>query len=248
MSSPRIIVYTSGYNASPWAEKCLQSVASQTYQNYLHIVVDDASTDDTYKVCERAKHPKMLLKKNTENLKWLHTAAIHLKPEPEDIVVTLDLDDWLFDKTVLQTVADMYVQMKCWLTYGDYVRLSRPGSTNSNHCRPFPAEILENRRFRSHSFITSHLRSFKGFLWNSLKHSDFLIWDKSWADMAYDCAIMYPMLEMCKPGKIVCCPKALYVYNDGNPLADCKRDVNLQMKTDDWFRHLPRYSVLTNHD
>jgi glycosyltransferase involved in cell wall biosynthesis len=248
MKNPRIIVYTSGYNASAWAEKCIKSVQSQTYQNYIHIVVDDASTDNTFQICEKFRSDKMLLKKNSKNLKWLNTAALHLKPEPNDIVATLDLDDWLANSSVLQTVVDLYTKNNCWLTYGDYVRLSRPGSTGSNHCRPFSAEILSGRKFRSHSFITSHLRTFKGFLWNNIKQSDFLIWDGSWADMAYDCAIMYPMLDMCKPGKIICCPQVLYVYNDGNPLNDHKRDVGLQQRTDKWFRQKPRYQVLTDYD
>ena len=246
--NPRFIIYTSGYNASQLASKSIQSFKNQTYKNYIHIVVDDASTDNTYAICQANSYSQMEIRKNTRNLKWLQTASIHLKPESQDIVVTLDLDDWLYDNNVLQTLVNIYTKQKCWLTYGDYVRLSKPGSTGSNHCRPFSNDILVARKFRSHSFITSHLRTFKGFLWNNIKKSDFLIWDGSWADMAYDCAIMYPMLEMCKPNKIHCCNQVFYVYNDGNPLNDHKRDVSLQQKTDDWFRHRPRYEVLKNYD
>lgn len=243
---PRFIVYTSGYNCSQYVEKCLASVANQTYKNYLHLIVDDSSTDDTHQQCLKYKNSWAVVKKTPHNLKWLNTAVDNLKPKDDEIIVTLDLDDTLYDNNVLEKLAKIYRDEKAWLTYGSYVRTSKPDQV-WNHCRAFPQDILDARSFRSYSWLTSHLRSFKGFLWNNIKREDFKDWNGVYADMAYDVAIMMPMLEMCKPNKIRYIPDAMYYYNDYNPLNDHKRDVSLQMKTDTWFRHKPTYPVLSNY-
>jgi len=62
--------------------------------------------------------------------------------------------------------------------------------------------------------------------------------------MAPDVAIMYPLLEMCEPGKIRFVPEVLYVYNDLNPLNEHKLDLERQNRTDDWFRRRPKVPVL----
>ena len=240
---PRFIVYTSGYNCSQYVERCLTSVANQTYKNYLHLIVDDSSTDDTHKQCLQHKNTWATIHKTSRNLKWLNTAVENLKPTDNEIVVTLDLDDALYDEHVLHRLAKIYSEENIWLTYGSYVRTSKLGQV-WNHCRPFPAETLTNRSFRSYSFLTSHLRTFKGKLWNNINRDDFKDWDGNYADMAYDVAIMMPMLEMCKHGKIRYIPDAMYLYNDYNPLNDHKRDVSLQIKTDKWFRAKSKYPVL----
>lgn len=242
----RFLVYTSGYNCSAYVERCLNSVANQTYKNYVHIIVDDCSTDDTHAQCLKHKNSWAVVKKTDHNLKWLNTAVCFLKPKDNEIVVTLDLDDWLYDDKVLERLANYYRTQNAWLTYGSYVRTSKPTEV-STHCRPFPQDILNRRAFRSYAWLTSHLRSFKGFLWNHLNFEDFKDWNGVYADMAYDVAIMMPMLEMCKPGKIVCVREPMYWYNDYNPLNDHKRDVALQQKTDTWFRNKPGYAVLQNY-
>ena len=37
----RIIVVSPVYNGENWVGKCVQSVQSQTFGNYVHVVVDD---------------------------------------------------------------------------------------------------------------------------------------------------------------------------------------------------------------
>jgi glycosyltransferase involved in cell wall biosynthesis len=244
MKQPHILVYTSGYNAASWAADCIQSVRRQTYKNWHHIVVDDSSTDKTGDIIRQGDTGRMKIYKTYKNIKWLRAAMSFLHPDDDDIVVTLDMDDWLSSDAVLQTVVEIYAKHDCWLTYGDYVRASNPFALYSGHCRPYRQEVLDRRLFRNEPFMASHLRTFKGFLWNNLNHDDFRIWDGTIADMAYDCAIMYPMLEMCKPGKIICIQRPLYVYNDHNPLNDHKIDRLLQVRTDEWFKARPVYPVL----
>ncbi len=259
MPTERFVIFTAGYNCADAAVSCLNSVRRQSYRDYRHIVVDDASTDDTWASIERRGHPHLVAHRNAANRKWLANALEHLHPRDDDIVVLLDLDDWLAGRHVLQTVADTYRRERCWLTYGDYSAASslprspllrrlrallRIPDKPARHCRPLPPEILTERAFRQYPFCTSHLITFRGFLWNALRADDLVGWDGQYPAMAWDTAIMFPMLEMCRPGTIRYLPQVLCVYNDLNPLNDKKLDRTLQQKTEAWFRAKPKYPVL----
>ena len=241
--SIRFYIYTAGYNCSQYVQSCLESVNKQTYKNYVHVVVDDSSTDDTYGKCNQFKSSNTKVFKTSKNGKWLKTASQFCCPNKDDVVVCLDLDDALYNEHTLAKIAKIYETEGCWLTYGSYMRLSTPQTVRC-HCRVYPAGILANRDFRQYSFITSHLRTYRGFLWQGINQEHFKDWDGNFADMAYDCAIMFPMLEMCAPGKIRFVEEMTYWYNDLNPLGDSRRSRELQKRTETWFRAFPKYNVL----
>lgn len=255
----RFFIFSAGYNCAGAAEKCVRSIQSQTYENFVHVIVDDASTDDTWERIKRLRAERVVAHRNAANRKWLLNALAYLKPRDEDIVALIDLDDWLAVPDALQKVAEIYQREQCWLTYGDYcmasslpkfelfrklrAALSLP-HRSARHCRPLPQEVLNRRAFREIGYCTSHLRTFKGFLWNALQPADLLDRDGQYPVMACDTAIMYPMLEMCQVGKIRFVPNVLYVYNDLNPLNDHKLDFDMQRRTDAWFRQKQKYPVL----
>jgi len=184
---------------------------------------------------------RTVLYRTSRNIKWLAASVDHCRPKDEDVVVCLDLDDWLPDNNVLARLADTYAK-GYWLTYGQYQMASK--SSIKGHCKAYPEAILRSRDFRKHNFVASHLRTYKGFLWNKIKRGDFKDWDGKFAEMTYDVAIMMPMMEMCPYGKIRFFEESMYVYNDANPLNDHKRSRELQKKTELWFRSLPKYPEL----
>ena len=47
MYQPKISIVTISYNQGEFLNECISSVASQSYKNYEHIVVDDGSADDS---------------------------------------------------------------------------------------------------------------------------------------------------------------------------------------------------------
>lgn len=255
----RFLIFSAGYNCAAYVENCLRSVQRQTLKNYVHIIVDDASTDDTWACIEKMRDERVIAYRNVENQTWLGNAVKYLQPQDEDIVVVLDLDDWLFNETVLQVLQNEYEKHQCWLTYGDYCRAGQLPKSEwlrkirafcrikpklAGQCRPLPFNVLQQRAFREVPFSTSHLRTFKGFLWKGINPQDLLDWDGKYPSMAMDVAIMLPMLEMCTPGKIHYIRRALCVYNNLNPLNHHKIDRVLQQKLEQWFKQKPKYPVL----
>jgi hypothetical protein len=81
-------------------------------------------------------------------------------------------------------------------------------------------------------------------LWQGINREHFKDWEGNFADMAYDCAIMFPMLEMCAPGKIRFVDELTYWYNDQNPISDDRRSRELQKRTEQWFRSFPQYGIV----
>ena len=59
--------------------------------------------------------------------------------------------------------------------------------------------------------------------------------------MAWDVAMMLPMLEMCTEGEIECIRDVMYIYNDRNPEGDDKIDQDLQISTDEKIKSKKPY-------
>jgi glycosyltransferase involved in cell wall biosynthesis len=254
----RFLIYSSGFNCADYVRDCLHSVRAQTQGRYVHVVVDDASTDGTWERIQSFKDQRVRAYRSSQNRKWSQNAVDYLKPQAHDIVVILDLDDRLAHPRALERLAREY-DNGCWLTYGNYCRTSRAGCMSRvarwsgiwrvrpgwlGGCSRLPPEIVRDRRFRQYPFTTDHLRSFKGFLWNAIRRDDLLDRTGRYPTTAGDVAVMLPMLDMCAPGKIAFIPDVLCVYNDTRALNDHAVDRALQQETEMWFRRKPRYPVL----
>lgn len=50
--NPKISIIIAAYNVAEYLPECLNSVVSQTYDNFEAIIVDDGSTDATSKICD----------------------------------------------------------------------------------------------------------------------------------------------------------------------------------------------------
>lgn len=88
-------------------EKCLNSIASQTYKNYEVIFVDDVSTDKSVKIAKSFKD-KMNIKVIELKQKRLNGGArnegyLHLSDDV-DYVYYVDSDDWLYDDKALEQI------------------------------------------------------------------------------------------------------------------------------------------------
>lgn len=159
--------------------------------------------------------------------------------DQDDVVVVLDGDDWLAGPHVLAMVAAAYCETGAWITYGTYVEY--PTGLSPDWILDFPADVVERKSFRTHAFMSSHLRTFKRFLLESIAQEEFCYdddrgWGPACASGARffdragaDVAVMLPLLERAGD-RIVRIPHVLHVYNIATPLNDYK--VHLQEQWD----------------
>ena len=241
----KFVVMTCVYNGQPWIGRCMSSVRNQTYKNYVHIVVDDASTDKTYTEMEIHEHERVRLYRNDENVKWVRNALMFLNNSvlgEEDVVVILDGDDWLAHNEVLSWLHQIYTLSKAWMTYSLFEYPD--GKRDSSWIGQYSTEVLMDRTFRDDVWRFTHLRTFKAFLWNALDKDDLRGPDGNYTPYTYDQALLFPMLEMCPYGTIKFIDNVLYVYNNENPLCVENYDKVKQQALGRWFRSKPRYEIL----
>ncbi len=156
----------------------------------------------------------------------------------EEIVVTLDGDDWFADLQVLKRLNKAYQTKNIWLTHGNMIEY--PSGSNA-WSEPIPPQIIAKNTFRSFK-CPSHLRTFYAWLFKNIKLED-LLYNGEFFSMTWDMAMMYPMIEMCGDRHaFIAAPN--YVYNMTNPINDNKVNAELQRTLDRYIREQSPYPKL----
>lgn len=230
------------YNVEKWIDKCIKSIKIQDYENFECILIDDISTDNSVDVIMSIikDDNRFSLIQNKEKkfaLRNIYEAIEISGKDSEDIIVTLDGDDWFATKKVLSTLNEIYNDYRCLMTYGSYIEF--PSMQKGKFCQQIPTNVIKEGSYRKTQWLSSHLRTFKRCLWNSIKKED-LQKDGEFYRMTWDMAFMFPMLEMAGPLAIHI-SKPLYVYNRQNPLNDDKVNHRLQLETESLIRSKQKY-------
>ena len=231
------------YNVEKWIKICIRSVKAQGYRDFQCILVDDLSTDRSIKIIEKEiegddRFKLVVNKEKAYALKNIYDAIVLSSPEQEDIIITLDGDDWLASKDVLKTLNDTYNRQNCWITYGSYAEY--PIGNRGKFARQIPKHVIDNILYRNSEWCSSHLRTFKYHLWSKIRKEDLLDQEGNFYKMAWDLAFMFPMLEMAGP-KSQYIQDILYVYNVDNPLNDHKVDNRYQRMLELEIRNKNKY-------
>jgi glycosyltransferase involved in cell wall biosynthesis len=106
---PLVSIVTPVYNAAEYLAECIESVLSQTYQNWEHVIVDNCSTDGTGEIARRyaARDRRIRVHGNQEFLTAIanHNNALRqISPASKYCKVVFG-DDWLFPECLQQMVA-----------------------------------------------------------------------------------------------------------------------------------------------
>ena len=231
------------YNVQDWIDKCVKSIKLQDYENYECYLIDDISTDKTSEIISElikgdTRFHHIINKEKKYALRNIYEAIEESGNSDEDIIVTLDGDDWFATKKALSTLNQKYNDNGCHITYGSYIEF--PSMIKGKFCQNIPSEIIKNRSYRRYRWVSSHLRTFKRHLWNKIKRKDLLDDDGGFYRMTWDMAFMFPMLEIAGPMSLHI-PDILYSYNRENPLNDDKVNHSLQLATEHKIRNKEPY-------
>lgn len=231
------------YNVEKWIPTTIQSIRKQTYNNFQAIVIDDMSTDNSFlKAQESIQDDKrFVLLKNKEKHFALHNIIRGIKklsPNGDDVIVTIDGDDWLPNQNVLTKIANTYKTKECFLTYGTY--MTYPNGQKPWNVTKYHNDIIKQSGYRKDVWRASHLRTFKHFLWKNIDLKDLKDKDGNYYKMAWDLAFMFPMLEMAAERQEYL-DDITYIYNRDNPINDDKVDHSYQLKLEKEIRARPKY-------
>lgn len=241
-----IVVIIPSYNNIKWYRQNLDSVLAQDYSNYSVVYIDDKSSDGTGAavkeyIKEHDVEHNITLICNAQNKGAMANiyAAVHAQHD-DAIIITLDGDDWLYDKNVFQTINNAYADKNVWMTYGNYTHY--PEQRASSCCAPIPQQIIDLHAYRRYPWCASHLRTFYAWLFKKIKKED-LCDSSGFYRVTWDQAFMLPMLEMCA-GRWRYITDILYVYNVQNPLNDFKVHLREQLLAERAIRAKQPYEAL----
>lgn len=233
------------YNNKNWYKRNLNSVFSQHYHNYRIIYIDDCSPDNTGQMVNEyikllnMEHKITVITNEERNGALANIyKAIHLC-QPHEIIVNLDGDDWLAHPFVLNHLNAIYQDSNVWLTYGQFQWWPKnvPGFSHN-----VPTDILEQNKIRDYGWATSALRTYYAGLYQKIKKED-LLYNDVFFPMAWDLAIMFPMIEMAGTHcKFV--DEILYIYNTESNINDHKVNGTQQIDLGNIVRGKPRYSKI----
>ena len=229
------------FNAEKYINKCLNSILKQSYQNYQVLVVDDCSSDNSYEIattiCKDHKNFKIF--KNSRRIGALNNISNLLNKNIKEPSKTIDLiidgDDYLYSSDVLNFLKEKYIQSNCLITYGSHI------SSKGIQGKKYPNLIRNLNLYRKYFWYASHLKTFRHDLWLSINKDDLLDQHGNYFSVAWDLAIMFPMLEM-SGHRQEFIEDVLYVYNDENPISDHKIRRKEQIMAADQIRRKKRYA------
>jgi len=208
----RIVVV--GGPCGPYIDRCLESIESQTDKGWTAAIVLDSVDDAPEKALARMSDNIVVAVNITVRdgaLANIVRAITLQSPNLDDVIVTVDGDDWLNGPRVLETVRGAYeANPELLLTYGSWV--GYPDPTAVNNSAPY-MEHEFNGGLRTGPWRGSHLRTFKYKLWRKLKDADLRGKNGKYYQSAWDLSFMWPMLEMAGYSRTRWMREQLYVYN-----------------------------------
>ena len=244
-----IKIISVGYKAEGYIKKCIQSVLDQTFTDWEMIIVLDPVRDNTYAEALEYRCDKIKVFKNDIRRYAIGNISYAVKMlgcNDDDILIWLDVDDWLANNKVLETVMHYYsTNKKLLVTHGSWQAYpkSYPKTNNAPYTKnefKYGLRCLKLGYWRG-----SHLRTMKYKVYKHINQEREFKWpDGTWLESSYDMSLMYPALEMAGFDRVQFIPDILYIYNRETQYNDDKVNSRLQGKCAEYLTKLPRYECL----
>lgn len=228
--------------AEKYISFCLDSYLRQSYQNWTAQIMVDPMGDKTYEIAKSYESDKVSVHLNERRCFALGNTIEGIKllePDNDDVIITMDGDDWLNGTDALDIISQAYFENPdLLLTHGSWTAWPDPNVPENNE----PYTRLEfQKNIRKARWKASQLRTFKYKLWKYIKDEDFRDGYDQYFTAAGDCAYMWPMMEMAGYDRIKFIPERIYVYNQENPHGDSIANVLPQMYFTDYIAAKPPY-------
>ena len=123
----------------------------------------------------------------------------------DEIIAMLDGDDWLFDRSVLDTVESHYVKYDLLSSYGGYYvykggglrkEMGKTYGTWLTCVKQYPAELRQSRAYTHRPWCACHLRTARAAVFKSIERRHMLGPDGLVARINSDIAEMVPVLQL----------------------------------------------------
>jgi glycosyltransferase involved in cell wall biosynthesis len=123
-----VSVITPNFNCEKYIAQTIESVITQTYENWEMIIVDDCSTDNSINIIEKYVNNEKRIKliKLDKNSGVSNARNIGLQNAKGDYIAFLDSDDF-WDKNKLQEQIGFIKDQNIPLSYTSYIKIDEKG-------------------------------------------------------------------------------------------------------------------------
>lgn len=90
---PLVTVVTPTYNRGHLLPECTHSLIDQTYTNWEHLIIDDASIDGTAELLQNSLDPRIRSYRNEQNIGVVRSYKLGFEKAKGDIICLQDSDD-----------------------------------------------------------------------------------------------------------------------------------------------------------
>ena len=94
-NKPRVTIIMPNYNNGPYLRKCLDSVLNQTFSDFILLIIDDGSTDDSISIIKEYDDPRFVLYQKEKNSGIVDSLNIGIEKLETEYFVRLDGDDYM---------------------------------------------------------------------------------------------------------------------------------------------------------
>jgi len=126
---PKVSLYMPTYNCGEYINQAIESILTQTFQDFELIVIDDASMDDTSDILKNyEKNPKIKIIKNDKNLGFVRSAIKAINMAKGDYIMRLDADDYLDENALFIMNHTLDNHPEFGMVYPDYFEIDEKGN------------------------------------------------------------------------------------------------------------------------
>ncbi len=234
-------IISTGWHCEKYVKACIKSCLEQD-QDFKAYFVSDGCNNTSIALTQAPNDERLMyFSRNKENIGAAyrrHEILNLIKPDDEDVIVLLGLDDRLLSGA-LSEIKKKY-DNGAWMTYGNWV---------DNKSEMLPEGFLEfsnlthqRRDYRKVKYRSTAPNTFKYKLYKKIRESDF-IYNGEWLNATTESPIMFACLEMCGRDRIGIIEKPIYVYNrrTESNLKRFGRDYKYAIYY--WVIQLPKYDL-----
>ena len=216
---------------SNYIQECLESIDNQEYNNYEVIIVNDGGIKlefinnyIKYKSYYKLINKETNLGPASSKYEFIKYIKENLgKYNINDIVITIDGDDYLVTNQCFKIINQTYYNHKCWMTYGEMFEI-------------FANPFKESFNCREKSLIGNHPRTYKLFTLLHLSEEDFKF-NNSFLESRTDRVLFYNISELCGEDKIYHITDILYKYRETNDNVWKKVSTNRKKQLDYFLKN-----------
>jgi len=157
-NKPLVSVLMPVYNVQTYVSEAIESILRQTYKNYELIIVDDASTDDSWKIISeyKKKYPNKIIAKRlgkNRNAGGDIAGNMAFKISKGEYVARMDADDIAFPARFEKQVAYLQTHPKCMVLGSQAVVIDSNGEQIGKKRVPVSHGEIYEEYFKFHPMI-----------------------------------------------------------------------------------------------